>query len=236
MFAGMSDYRPGPLTVLAKLPARLRARGVREVGTLVAHRAKEAIRSEDRLIFFTRSELSSAAQGTPQVAEGLRLKRAGAFDAASYARDIGTDSAETFSKRLTEGTRCYLVLEADTVLHATWVTTTASWVREIGRYFRPPRGDAYVYESFTRADARGRGVYPFALRGICHNLAADGIERVWVAVEADNAPSLRAVSKAGFEEAFELDYERRMGRLTLSRPRGRYADLCSSCFVKKVSE
>ena len=224
------------MTVLAKLPARVRARGVREVGTLAAHRAREAIRSHDRLIFFARSALTSGAAPVHPKVEGLRLKRAAASDGPSYAQAIGTDSATTFSKRLTKGTRCYLVLGADGVVHATWVTTTASWVREIGRYFRPPVGDAYVFESFTPSDARGRGVYPFALLGICDDLARDGIERVWVAVEAGNTPSLKAVTKAGFEEAFELDYRRRMGRLSLSGPRGRHADLCSSCFVKKLSD
>lgn len=232
MLLGVSDVRPGLLTTLTKIPARLRARGPREVGSLALGRAKEAIRSDDRLIFFVR-----AAGGRPVDSpkwEGLTFKRAEQADAAAYARDIGTDSAVTFTERLTDGTRCYLVAEGDKLLHATWVTTTASWVREVARYFRPPDGHAYVYESFTRADARGRGIYPFALHGISRELAADRIERVWVAVEAHNAPSLRAIDKAGFEMSFELAYKRRLGRLTLLPLSGPGADECSGCFVRKL--
>ena len=229
----MADTRPGPLTILAKIPARVRARGPREVAALAWRRVREAIDSRDRLVFFLRP---TAEPGSTTDSPGLAFHRAAHKDAGAYERDIGTDSAETFSQRLSTGTRCYLVFEGTKILHASWVTTTASWVREIGRYFRPPAGHAYVYESFTRADARGRGVYPFALQGICLDLADDGITSLWVAVEEGNTPSLKAVGKAGFEAAFELAYRRRMGRLTLSEPSGQKADLCTKCFARKLSE
>ena len=229
----MADLRPGPLTVLAKLPARVRARGFREVASLGLQRVGEAIRSEDRLIFFLRA---TTGEGDPGDGSPLTLRQAGSEHASIYQRDIGTDSAATFSRRLAQGTRCYLVLEEDKALHASWVTTTASWVREMGRYFRPPAGHAYVYESFTRADARGRGVYPFALRGICRELATDRIDWLWVAVEEGNAPSLKAVSKAGFETAFEVAYGRRFGRLSVSQPTGQKVDLCANCIARKLSE
>ncbi len=233
MLLVVSEARPGFLKSLAKVPARVRARGPREVAELGLQRLREAIRSDDRLIFFVRAAGDGTA--TSPKWEGLELRRATEADAGGYARDIGTDSATTFVSRLTNGTRCYLVSEGAKNLHATWVTTSASWMREIGRYFRPPPGEAYVYESFTREDARGRGVYPFALHGISEDLANEGVRRVWVAVEAHNAPSLRAVSKGGFQEAFELSYRRRMGRLSLSPLRGARAQECSACFVKKLS-
>ncbi|HYN37033.1 MAG TPA: hypothetical protein VEV82_08680 [Actinomycetota bacterium] len=231
----MSEIRPGPLTVLSKLPARVRARGFREVADLITHRIKEELHSEDRLIFFVRPT-GAGEEPSSLKTEGLRLIRARPEHGELYERDIGTDSASTFRGRLSDGTRCYIVVEGERALHATWVTTSSSWVRELRRYFRPPAGSAYVYESFTRADARGRGVYPFALRGICTDLGNDGLEQVWVAVEADNPPSLKAVRKADFEEAFEISYQRRWGRITVSEPRGPGADLCPDCFLKKLEE
>jgi hypothetical protein len=57
-----------------------------------------------------------------------------------------------------------------------------------------------------------------------------------VAVEVDNAPSLKAVKKAGFEEAFEISYQRRWGHITVSDPEGPGADLCPNCFIKKLEE
>jgi RimJ/RimL family protein N-acetyltransferase len=112
------------------------------------------------------------------------------------------------------------------------VTTTGAWTREIRAYLSPPLGDAYVYESFTRADARGRGIYPFALAGILTAMAASGIERVWVGVESDNVPSRKAIAKAGFEEAFTLHFERRWGRLKIDQPRGPHAEQARQ-FIKR---
>ncbi len=145
----------------------------------------------------------------------LVLYRAGPADAATYARVIGTDSAATFRRRLSGATHCFLVESGDDLLHASWVTTSAAWTREIEAFVVPPPGDAYVYESFTRPEARGRGVYPFALSGICSWAAEAGLSAVWVAVESANPASLRAIRKAGFEPSYSMRYSRRLGRLTL---------------------
>ena len=211
----MSELRPTPRALISKAVASARTRGPREVVTTAVERVRQAISSEDSLLF-----LSRTAGGAPPERQGLQLRRATPEDAGLYARDIGTDSATTFERRLTDSTMCFLVVAENRLAHASWVTTSAAWTREIRRYVRPPRGSAYVYESFTRADVRGRGVYPFALQGIVVDLAGDGIDEVWVAVEADNAPSLRAITKAGFEVGFQLAYRRRFGRLTIDPPTG----------------
>lgn len=215
----MPDLRPGPLTVLSRTPARLKARGPREVFELVWGRLKESISSQETLVFLARPPGGAEAPEASPKWHDLSFYRAGAGDGDDYARWIGTDSARTFSARLSSSTRCYLVRHGGRVVHATWVTTSASWVRELQRYFRVPDGDAYVYESFTRADARGMGVYPFALTEICKALDAEETQRVWVGVEHSNAPSLRAVSKAGFSPAFEVVYRRRWGKIDVELSR-----------------
>jgi ribosomal protein S18 acetylase RimI-like enzyme len=181
---------------------------------------REWVISSDELIFLVR-QTGGEAPGH----DSLVFEEASVDDAGRYARDVGTDSAATFRKRLSERTRCFLVSSGDLIVHATWVTTAAAWTRELRTYVTPPAGDAYVYESFTRAEARGRGAYPFALMHVANLLAERGVKRVWVGVEAHNDPSLRAVSKAGFEEAFRLGYRRRLGRLTVERPTGTLAEV-----------
>ncbi|MDQ3953854.1 MAG: GNAT family N-acetyltransferase [Actinomycetota bacterium] len=179
------------------------------------------MRSDDELIVLVRP----AAAETPDLRRdpGLTVRRATAADAELYARVIGTDSAATFRRRLTATTHCFLVHLGDDLLHASWVTTSAAWTREIGGFLVPPPGDAYVYESFTHPDARGRGVYPFALAGICDWAAETRVSHVWVAVEKGNAASLKAIRKAGFEPSYTIRYARRFGRLTVAtdRPEGR---------------
>lgn len=211
----MPDRRPGPAHLLLKGINRIKARGPGEVGALLFDRAAEAMRSDDELIVLVRS-----TEGPRPSASGLEFLEASETDAVAYARDIGTDSARTFAVRRSESTRCFVVKDGDLMVHATWMTTGGAWTRELRAYLRPPQGEAYVYESFTRAEARGRGVYPFTLGEIAAWLGARGIGRLWVAVEGDNPPSLRAVTKAGFEESFRISYRRRLGRLAIDPPGG----------------
>lgn len=199
----------------------MRTRGPGEVVTLARGRLREWASSEEELIMLVRR----AADPAPEVRHdpGLVFREAERADGALYARVIGTDSPGTFRRRLTGTTHCFLVEGgAGELLHASWVTSSAAWTREIAAFVAPPPGDCYVYESFTAPAARGRGVYPFALSGIGSWAAGGGLGRVWVAVESGNAPSLKAIRKAGFEPSYSVRYGRRWGvlRLSVERPAG----------------
>nr|MBA2601535.1 GNAT family N-acetyltransferase [Actinomycetota bacterium] len=225
----MPDTRLGPIAELRKLVARARARGIGDIVRLSSDRLVENLSSSETLIVFVRP-----AAGDRRPVEGAALRRAVAEDAERYERDIGTDAAETFVRRLSDSTRCYGVEFGGTFMHATWITTKAAWTRELRAHFRPPPGDAYVFESFTRSDARGKGLYPFALREICHDLAIEGLARVWVAVEVDNPPSLRAVTKAGFEESWRITYRRTLGVLNVGPPVGEGAAIDDHEWVTRL--
>ena len=206
----MPDVRPSLRENLAKTFNRVRARGPIELWELVSSRVRDNLWSNDVLVVFSAETGGETAGGGE-----LHLAVADPSDAADYARDIGTDSEETFVARLSDKSLCYLVRDGERILHSSWVSLFAAWTRELRGYVVPPSGDAYVYESFTRSDARGRGVYPFALRGMRADLASRGVGRVWVAAEADNPASLKAIGKAGFEESYRLTYRRRLGAFRL---------------------
>jgi L-amino acid N-acyltransferase YncA len=210
----VSDERARLRDLVRKAVNRVHTRGVSEVASLALTRAAQALWSRSELIVLVR-----AASGEAPGLDGYDLRLATGDDAERYARDIGTDSAETFRARLSEHSGCFIVVAGDRIVHATWWTVTGAWTRELGAHLVPTPGDAYVYESFTGPGERGRGIYPFALRGISVQLGALGVARVWVAVEKDNLASLRAVSKAGFEAAAEISYTRRLGRVTVASPR-----------------
>ena len=226
----MPDRRPTPAQLAGKLLQRVRARGFGELSALATQRLRKGWSSEERLLFLVHDTGGDEPTDPPD----LEFRAATAEDGPLYARDIGTDSAATFAARLTDATRCWLVLHEGRIAHATWTTTAGAWTREIGRYFKPPPGEGYVYESFTSPAVRGRGIYPLALRHILARLGAEGITRLWVGVEADNEPSIRAITKAGFEVAFEISYRRRFGRLTLGPPEGPLASACSACFPRTL--
>jgi RimJ/RimL family protein N-acetyltransferase len=222
------DKRPSPLDSLSKVAHRLRVRGPGEVLGLGRARVLEAIRSDDVLQFFVRS----TADAVSVQLDDLVFRRATRDDAGRYARDIGTDTERTFVARLSDRTRCYLVLDDDSIVHSSWVTEAAAWTRELRAYVTPPAGDAYIYESFTRAQVRGRGIYPFALSSIVAELQTSGVERAWVAAEADNPASIKAITKAGFEEAFRIAYRRSWGRLVVAEPSGPLASVATRFLTK----
>ena len=194
--------------------ARVRARGAGEVVGLAADRLKEAARSGDTLVLLARG----ADREPSDHDDGLGFRPASSADGELYARDIGTDSKRSFRARLSAATACYVVESGGRLLHSTWVTSSGAWTRELRAYLRPPPGDAYVYESYTHPEARGRGLYPYVLRRIASHAAERGVATLWVAVEADNPASLRAVSKAGFRPVSKLQYGRRWGRVAVQVP------------------
>jgi hypothetical protein len=224
----MSTGKPTLGERFSKTRARLRTRGPRELVDNVRSRIRNTVQSDDELIFLIRT---ATWDGTVRrrTDEPLVLLRATEADGADYERFIGTDSASTFARRLDDETSCWLVRGRGIVLHATWTTTGAAWTSEIERFFVPPPRSAYIYESFTRPEARGLGVYPYALIEIGRALAAEGIETLVVGVEAENAPSVKAITKAGFEPAFTIGLHRRLGRLELDEPTGPRAELAAQC-------
>lgn len=206
----MSDRRPSPTEALGNVIRRTRTRGPIEVLSLALERLRNGIWSEDSLTFLTR-----ATGEDPEGGQDVTFRRAEPSDAELYARTIGTESASTFRRRLTDTTSCWLVVDGETLLHASWTTTAAAWTRELARYFVPPPGDAYIYESFTAPQTRGRGLYPFALRSLAEVLGKEGVERLWVGVESANVPSQRAIAKAGFSPAFDVRFARRFFRVSV---------------------
>lgn len=220
------DGPPSAAEATLKLAARLRHRGLSEVALLGWGRVRELASSSEKLLFLSRSPQHD--EPGERVDGGLLVRRAEASDAICYARDIATDSVSTFRRRLTATTTCFVAELDGRLVHASWVTTSGAWTRELQLYVVPPRGEshtnsggeAYVYESFTRPEARGRGAYPRVLRYISLWAAVSGLTRVWVAVEGANAASLKAITKAGFSPGFELCFGRRLGRLRRSEPVG----------------
>lgn len=215
----MPDPRlPLPL-LLSRAANRVRTRGPGEVAELLGRRLLEGFFSNDELVMNVRE-----AGGTFAVRSDLTFRAASEDDASRYATDIATDSVRSFKFRLSAGTRCFIVERDDRLVHSTWATTAAAWTREVRSYLKPPPGDAYVYESYTRPEARGQGLYPFALTNICATLGSEGVARFWVAVEGDNPASIRAVTKAGFEPAWRLPHRRIIGVLRVGQPQGPRAD------------
>jgi predicted GNAT family acetyltransferase len=101
--------------------------------------------------------------------------------------------------RLARGDRCYAGSVAGRVVFRMWVSTNNEFIRrrseKLGRLERA----AYVYDSFTEPDWRGRSIRGASLTWLAGVMASD-VDRLVLSVDADNLPSIRAARKAGFRE------------------------------------
>lgn len=192
---------------LSQVSARARSRGPLEVLRWTTTSLRRALWSRTEIEFFARP-----GGGAHSHRDDIWLRPATPADAPRYAGDIGTDSERTFRDRLGRGQACYVVGDDERLVHSSWVTGRPVWMAEVRRYLHPPDGVVYIFESFTRPAARGRGIFTFAIEAISTDFPK---REVWIASTADNLPSLQAIRKAGFGPRFRVLVHRKLGRARL---------------------
>lgn len=131
----------------------------------------------------------------------LEMAPIGAEEAA--AAGIGGDD---WAERWRRGDKCYAARVDGAVAGWVWVSRRLTYVKELGRWFRPGRREAYVYDGFTIVEHRGEGILPAILSRIAADLARKGAARIWTFVESDNRASLRACRRAGYRPAGRIRY------------------------------
>ncbi len=120
-------------------------------------------------------------------------------------------------ERLRDANDLWLVLEHDRALFSCWIFRDGTPVIAApGGQLPLPAGTVCLEDSVAAAAARGRGIAPAAWSAIADTLAEEGQEHMITKVAVDNAPSRRAVEKAGFD-AVALMHFRRIGPRSRTR-------------------
>lgn len=124
-------------------------------------------------------------QATKAMADQLLMDRA---DRERVAAEI--------QQRFARGDRCVVARDrGGRVVHTRWLATGPTHIPELGRYVVPVDGQWYMYDGYTRADARGQGV-DGAVRAAVFRLAqAAGAHEVISYVLGSNRPGLKAAEK-----------------------------------------
>jgi len=105
--------------------------------------------------------------------------------------------------RLARGCRCFGVSRDGEFAGYGWLSTASEWIGELELEINPARGEAYIWNCFTLAPHRRRGVLRALLAGIRARAQADGIKRVWIGSVA--VPAERAFGPSGFKPALAFD-------------------------------
>jgi len=98
--------------------------------------------------------------------------------------------------RLRRGCRCFAGLVEGRVVAYGWVSTGPEWIGELGLEFRPPAGEAYVWNCVTLPDHRLRGHFTALLLRVTQIARAEGVRRLWIGSVDGGAES--AVVAAGY--------------------------------------
>jgi hypothetical protein len=90
------------------------------------------------------------------------------------------------------------IIDDDVVASTSWISVDSTPVSEIGAWFTPPPGSAYIWDCATRPTHQGRGLYGLLLGRVVGWLFHTGIERAWIAADVGNTRSTGGIIRAGF--------------------------------------
>lgn len=154
-------------------------------------------------------ELDPGAERPKRALEaGLTLRR-GEADDASLLADLETVTPDEASARIDGGNDQWLVLDGDELLFSCWIFRRLTPVLGApGGELALADGMVCLEDSVTTAAARGRGIAPAAWSAIGDGLAGEGQRRMITKVTVENAPSRKAVEKAGFEGVAIMGFKR----------------------------
>lgn len=151
------------------------------------------------------------------LAEEFELRVADDADFELVGGLTGTSAIEARRRRDENGAQLWLVLEESEIVFACWIYPRATPVRAArGGSLELPPGVNSLEDSFTAASHRGRGIAGGAWTAIARELKARGAEVLITKVGVSNAPSRRAVEKAGFLAAAIMHLRLRGGRKRVS--------------------
>ena len=118
----------------------------------------------------------------------------------SLPADFPLEEAKVL-QRWSEGHSLYGIIIGDALITYSWVSDAGAAVGVLhSMVLKVPERSIYIWDCFTRPELRGRGLFQELLRGIVER--HPGIDIAYSAVDVNNAPSIRAMTKAGFRPLF----------------------------------
>jgi SAM-dependent methyltransferase len=149
----------------------------------------------------------------PRLNGSMSIGPASITDAEALMMDrIGEEISREIQLRFSRGDRCLAVRAADgTLLHTRWLTANPTHIPEIDRYVVPQNGQLYMFDGYTRAEARRCGV-DSAMRLYIFRLARDeGMRQLLSYVHSENPAGLKAAQKLQ-SEVGKVSYVTLLGR------------------------
>lgn len=117
---------------------------------------------------------------------------------------MGSSTEEAVRQRFKTGTRCFGGWVDGRLGVYGWASHGVEWIGELGREFRIPREDVYVWDCATLPDYRRNRLYSGLLSFMTNRLHLGGARRIWIGSDRNNQPSIGGFRNAGFQPAVEV--------------------------------
>jgi GNAT superfamily N-acetyltransferase len=98
--------------------------------------------------------------------------------------------------RLTRGCRCFVAWLDGELAGYGWLSTRSEWIGELELEISPGAGEGYIWNCFTLAAQRRRGVLRALLAGIRECAHSEGLTRLWIGSVA--IPAEKVFGPSGF--------------------------------------
>ena len=207
MIASMA--KPGRAPWSKRLRADLEAGGLRHVIWHIGRKLASPVLEWGRLGFYAR-DLDGPLPDSPAT-PGLELRQASAEDLRRLVYAGKPVTAESLAERFRRGHLCFVAIDGDVeAAHARWVATDQAYIPELDSDVVLAAGEAYMYDGYTRPDARGSGIDGAIRCFIFRSLREAGFRRVYSYVRADNPVGVRAAQR----------WQRLAGNVRYLTPRG----------------
>lgn len=211
-----------PDVASSRVTRALREGGVRLLVARGAHSMLSPLVQLGNVEFFVRD----LREPVPEVAHGLVIEEAPPSTAAFLllGRDRPDEVAREIRRRFERGDRCIVARDNEgRYLHTRWVSVRPTYIPELGRCVAPRAGQAYMYDGYTRPEARGKGVDGAIRAFIFARMRDAGFDEVLSYVRGSNAAGLAAARKWQ-QSAGSVGYVTWRGRTRHLRGRSRVAE------------
>jgi SAM-dependent methyltransferase len=185
--AGASSWR-------ARIRQDYEANGLRHVVRHVGHKLASPLLRWGRLEFYVRDLADPLPEPSPR--QPLELRQASPHELAQLVLDGKPTPLEALAERFRRGHLCFVAVDADgRIAHSRWVARDRAHVLELACDVVLRPGEAYMYDGYTRPDARGTGVDGAMRLFIFGAMRRAGCRSVCSYANADNPVSLRAARR-----------------------------------------
>jgi hypothetical protein len=149
-----------------------------------------------RLILYERSIIDPVKKTA--LPKFLSFSILGEAELGEYSNFCPDASSAEVKQRLAEGQNCFVLRSKGKIVHGAWAMTGGAYIKYLSCDFSLRQDVAYIYESFSLAEYRGRGLPLIRFGCMVPRLRAIGCRFVIAAILPENKAGMRPPLKAGY--------------------------------------